>query len=307
VISEVLPEALEGERLDRVVALLTGASRSAARALVEEGHVTHNGSTATAGRARVAAGDRVEVDAVPVAAGGAARPPEPEPEVAVEVVHEDHHLVVVDKAAGLVVHPGAGHAGGTLVNGLLARYPEMSGVGEPARPGIVHRLDRDTSGLLVAARTQEAYEGLVAALAGRRVRRRYDALVLGTPTSPSGVVEAPVGRSPRARTRMAVTAGGKPARTRYDVVATWTDPVPVARLSCTLETGRTHQIRVHLAAIDLPVLGDATYGRPDPLGVERPMLHAAELAFDHPVSGERIDVSSPLPADFAGVLARLAP
>jgi 23S rRNA pseudouridine1911/1915/1917 synthase len=183
----------------------------------------------------------------------------------------------------------------------------MSAVGEPARPGIVHRLDRDTSGLLVAARTPEAYEGLVAALAGRRVHRRYDALVLGTPTSPSGVVEAPVGRSPRSRTRMAVTAGGKAARTRYEVVATWTDPVPVARLWCTLETGRTHQIRVHLAAIDLPVLGDATYGRPDPLGVGRPMLHAARLAFDHPVTGAAIDVSSPLPADFAAVLARLGP
>ena len=304
-ISEVLPEALEGERLDRVVALLTGASRAAAKALVEDGHVTHNGATATAGRARVATGDRVEIDTVPAVGDPQGSLPTAEPEVAFEVVHEDRHVVVIDKPAGLVVHRGAGHPGGTLVNGLLARYPDMSQVGDPFRPGIVHRLDRDTSGLLVAARTQDAYDGLVAALAGRRVHRRYDALVLGTPASPSGVVEAPVGRSPRARTRMAVTAGGKAARTRYDVVATWADPVPVARLSCTLETGRTHQIRVHLAAIDLPVLGDATYGRPDALGVARPMLHAAELAFDHPVTGERVAVASPLPADFAAVIARL--
>ena len=199
----------------------------------------------------------------------------PIPTVPIVVVYEDDDLVVVDKPAGLVVHPGAGHRDGTLVNGLLARY-DLAAVGEPARPGIVHRLDRETSGLLVVARTPAAYDGLVRALAAHEVERRYDAVVVGAPESTHGTVDAPIGRSVRNPTRMAVRTGGREARTHYEVVDRYDD---TARLAVSLETGRTHQIRVHLAAIGHPVLGDPVYGRTDPR-IARPFLHAAELAFD---------------------------
>ena len=171
---------------------------------------------------------------------------EPDASVEVPVVLEDPAFVVVDKPAGLVVHPGAGHSHHTLVSGLVARYPEMAGVGEPERPGLVHRLDRDTSGLLVVARTDEAYHDLVAQLSARTVSRRYEAVVLGHPEAPSGMVDAPIGRSPRQPTLMAVRADGKEARTRYQVEEQFDRPGPCARVECRLETGRTHQIRVHM-------------------------------------------------------------
>src|SRR6185312_11451747 len=180
-------------------------------------------------------------------APAAAVPPGAEA-VPVDVRYEDADVVVVAKPAGLVVHPGAGHAHGTLVQGLLARYPEIATVGDPERPGIVHRLDRDTSGVLVCARSARAYDSLVAQLSARSVGRRYDALCWGVPEPRSGVIDAPIGRSQTRRTRMAVTIDGRDARTQYEVRASWLRPV-VARLVCTLETGRTHQIRVHLAAI----------------------------------------------------------
>jgi 23S rRNA pseudouridine1911/1915/1917 synthase len=217
-------------------------------------------------------------------------------------VYEDDDVVVVDKPAGLVVHPGAGHGDGTLVNGLLARY-DLAAVGEPARPGIVHRLDRETSGLLVVARTPAAYDGLVRALAAHEVERRYDAVVLGSPESAHGTVDAPIGRSVRNPTRMAVRTGGRDARTHYEVVDRYDD---TARLAVSLETGRTHQIRVHLAAIGHPVLGDPVYGRTDPR-IERPFLHAAELAFTHPVSGAAMRLQAPWPADLERTLASLGP
>jgi 23S rRNA pseudouridine1911/1915/1917 synthase len=231
--------------------------------------------------------------------------PEPDATIPVDVRYEDADVVVLAKPAGLVVHPGAGHPDRTLVNGLLARYPELAAVGDPARPGIVHRLDRDTSGLLVVARSPRAYESLAAMMAGHEVERRYTALVWGRPVAPRGVVDAPIGRSIRRRTRMAVREGGRGARTGYEVVAEYRDPT-VTLLECRLETGRTHQIRVHLQAIGHPIVGDAVYGGARPgLALDRPFLHAGGLALVHPVTGELLEVEEELPADLTAVLARL--
>ena len=296
----VVPPALVGERLDRAVAMATGVSRAQAAELVAAGAVAVGGRPVTTRAYRLADGDVVDVE-VPEAP--ADRRPAPDPAVPVTVVHADDHLVVVDKPPGLVVHPGAGTAAGTLVNGLLARFPEMVGVGDPARPGIVHRLDKGTSGLLAAARTQAAYERLVSALAARDVERRYLALAWGHLEAAAGLVDAPVGRSKRAPTRMSVATTGKEARTRYRVVRRFDDPVPTTLVECRLETGRTHQIRVHLSAIGHPVVGDADYGgRRQPVAAPRPFLHAAHLALDHPVTGERLAFDSPLPADLVAVL-----
>jgi 23S rRNA pseudouridine1911/1915/1917 synthase len=206
------------------------------------------------------------------------------------------------------VHPGAGNRDGTLVHGLVARYPDLAAVGEPQRPGIVHRLDKDTSGLLVVARTEVARAALVAALAARELDRRYLALVWGVPEAPQGLIDAPIGRSNREKTRMAVAAGGREARTRYEVVATYADPASLSLLRCRLETGRTHQIRVHLAAIGHAVVGDARYGgRHQPLAdVPRFFLHAEHLGFIHPTTGERLEFDSALPPDLESVRARLS-
>jgi 23S rRNA pseudouridine1911/1915/1917 synthase len=301
---EVVPRALDGQRLDRVVALVTGGSRAEAAALVDEGAVTVGGSPVTTRSHRVAEGDMVDIDLPD-------RPAEIElaadPSVPVPVVHEDADLIVVDKPAGVVVHPGAGQGSGTLVNGLLARYPEIRDVGQPDRPGIVHRLDKGTSGLLLVARSALAYDRLVAMLGRHEVDRRYRTLVWGTVASPTGLVDAPVGRSGRERTRMAVTVRGKPARTWYDVVRTFHHPVEVTELVCRLETGRTHQIRVHMASIGHRVVGDGRYGGDrQSLPLPRPFLHAEHLGFDHPITGEALTFTSPLPDDLAQVLARLS-
>jgi 23S rRNA pseudouridine1911/1915/1917 synthase len=227
--------------------------------------------------------------------------------VEVPIVHVDDAVLVVDKPAGLVVHPGAGHRDGTLVAGVLARFPDVAAVGDPARPGLVHRLDRGTSGLLVVARTPAAHADLVAQLAARTVERRYTAVVLGVPEPRSGVVDAPIGRSSRDPTRMAVSATGRPARTHYRVEADFTEPVAAARVGCRLETGRTHQVRVHLAAIGHPVVGDGSYGGDRPtLPAPRPCLHAARLGFRHPATGEAVAFDSPLPADVEAVLGGLS-
>jgi 23S rRNA pseudouridine1911/1915/1917 synthase len=215
-----------------------------------------------------------------------------------EIVFEDDHLLVVDKGPGLVVHPARGHREDTLAQ-LLA--PLAAG-GEPERAGIVHRLDRDTSGLLVVSRSQEAHRRLQAALAGRKIEREYLALVEGGPPARTGTIEAPIGRDPRVRTRMAVRgAGAREARTHF-VLERALPGTTLLRLR--LETGRTHQIRVHLQAIGHPVAGDPEYGTPGLLGLERQFLHATRIAFDHPISGERVEVHSPLPADLEQALAR---
>ncbi|MBA2625138.1 MAG: RluA family pseudouridine synthase [Acidimicrobiia bacterium] len=304
--SERVPEAVAGERVDRVVALLTGLPRASVAELVAGGSVRLDGQRATTRSTRVRVGSTLEVD-VPDATLAAVPGVAPEAGVAVPVVHVDEAVIVVDKPAGLVVHPGAGNPTGTMVAGLLDRFPELAGVGDPSRPGLVHRLDSGTSGLLVVARTEDAYADLVAQLATRSVERRYWALVVGLPEPATGVVDAPLGRSSRTPTRMAVSAAGRPARTAYQVDAAFTDPAPAAEVSCRLETGRTHQIRVHLAAIGHPVVGDRRYGgeRP-PLTAPRPCLHARHLAFCHPVSGERVAFESPLPPDLVQVRAGLS-
>ena len=298
-----VPAALDGERLDRVVSLLWGLARAEAAELVATGGVRVEGTPAPVRSRRLAAGEVVEVD-LPERSEPLALVPDPG--VTVPVVAVDDHVVVVDKPAGLVVHPGAGHAAGTLAHGLLARWPEMAGVGEPTRPGIVHRLDAGTSGLLVVARTALAHASLVAQLAARTVERRYLALAWGRVEAPAGLVDAPVGRAGRDRTQMAVSPGGREARTRYRVVGRYDEPAPVTLLECWLETGRTHQIRVHLAAIGHPVVGDSRYGGARPaLPVDRPFLHAFELGFDHPGTGARQRYTSPLPPDLEDVREHL--
>ncbi|HEY3834376.1 MAG TPA: RluA family pseudouridine synthase [Acidimicrobiia bacterium] len=298
----VVPASLAGERVDRAVALHTGWSRSEVQALVDQDLVTVDDRIVAKSR-RLEAGEAVAIH-------GAPDPDVHElhaEDVPLDVVYADADVVVVAKSVGLVVHPGAGNDHGTLVQGLLARYPEIATVGAPDRPGIVHRLDRDTSGLLVCARTERAYESLVAQLAERSVERRYDALCWGVPEPRAGVIDAPIGRSQTRRTRMAVSIDGRDARTHYEVRATWLRPV-VARLTCKLETGRTHQIRVHLGAIGHPVVGDATYrGARQSLPMDRPFLHAAHLSFTHPATGDRLEFDMPLPEDLEAVLRALGP
>jgi 23S rRNA pseudouridine1911/1915/1917 synthase len=298
----VVPEALAGERVDRSVALLTGWTRREVQDLVAAGAVLVDGIAVAKSR-RLEAGELIEVTGAPVAAGL----PEADPSIDVVVRHEDDDLVVVAKPAGLVVHPGPGHAAGTLVNGLLARYPEVADVGDPARPGIVHRLDRDTSGLMVVARTSSAYEGLVELLAEHEVERRYVALVWGHFDSRRGVIDAPIGRSVRHPTRMAVREGGRAARTHYEVRVEYHDP-DVSLVDCRLETGRTHQIRVHLQAVGHPVVGDSVYGGSrSALPLDRPFLHAGGLAFVHPITGVPVEVAEALPPELVAVLDRLEP
>jgi 23S rRNA pseudouridine1911/1915/1917 synthase len=291
---------LAGERIDRAVALLTGWSRGEVQELLARDAIVVDGRPV--GKSyRLVEGTVIELLDEPVSGA----PPEGDDAVDVDVRYADDDVIVVAKPAGLVVHPGAGHAGGTLVNGLLARYPEIAGVGDAMRPGIVHRLDRDTSGLLVAARSSRAYESLVEQIASRTVDRRYVALVWGVMDSPRGIVDAPIGRSTARRTRMAVRESGKAARTAYEVRSVYDEPV-CSRLDCRLETGRTHQIRVHLSAIGHPIVGDATYGGArEAIRLDRPFLHASELAFDQPGTGERLSFTDALPSDLAAVLSDL--
>lgn len=301
---EIVPAALAGERLDRVVAIVLDVSRSVATAIIEAGGATVDGEPATSGKLRLVEGQRVTADAGVLAddVGVVAQP-----EVEFRVVHADATVIVVDKPAGLVVHPGAGNPDGTLVNGLLAQYPELVGVGDdPIRPGIVHRLDAGSSGLLVVARTDAAREALIEQFAEHHAERTYVALVWGHPSAPHGVIDAPVGRSKRDPLRMAVVADGRWARTEYQVTERFTQPAELALLECRLETGRTHQIRVHLSSIGHPLVGDPVYGQRKPkLQMQRPFLHAAKLAFTHPGTGARVEFESPLPADLADRLATL--
>lgn len=298
-----VPEALAGERIDRVVAMLTGLPRSRVADLVSSGAVHLGDRVVKARSIRVRGGDEIDVDV----AVAVAEVSQPAPEVEVAVVHADDDVVVVDKAPGVVVHPGAGNFRGTLAQALLARYPELGTVGQPGRGGVVHRLDKGTSGLLVVARNPQAYDSLVTQLGARQVERRYLTLVWGCPRPPRGRVEAPIGRSRRDPTRMTVSKTGRAAQTTYEVRRVFAAPVEVALVACRLETGRTHQIRVHLGAIGHPVVGDARYrGRRPVLACPRPFLHAELLAFDHPSTGERLSFSSALPPDLAEVLARLS-
>lgn len=304
-VREELPAPLDGQRVDRVVSMLTGCSRAEATTAVGDGQVLLDGMAVVRPSSRVTAGQLIEVLSDP--AEHRPGPPGPDPAVVVDVVHADAHVLVVDKQAGLVVHPGAGNEGSTLVNGLLARHPEVADVGDPFRPGIVHRLDKGTSGLMVVARTTAAYDALVEQLARHEVQRHYLTLVAGTPEHRRGMVDAPIARSRRDPTRMATVADGRAARTRYEVLSAYTEPVPCALVECQLETGRTHQIRVHLKAIGHPVVGDDRYGRHvAAVPLERPFLHSAHLSFAHPVDGTPLAFDSPLPPDLARALALLS-
>jgi 23S rRNA pseudouridine1911/1915/1917 synthase len=285
--------APEAERLDRALAGRPEVgSRGLAERLIAEGAVLVDGEARTKSH-RLTGGEDVLVE---LPADAAPLVPE---EMDLSVVWEDEHLLVVDKPAGVVVHPGAGHDTGTLVHGLLAL--DAAG-GDEERPGIVHRLDRDTSGLLVVARSDTAHERLQESIRRREVERRYVALVKGSPRSRSGRIEAPIGRDRIDRTRHSLdTPTPRDAVTLFEVVELLG---PRALLEVTLETGRTHQIRVHLEAIELPISGDPVYGVSGDLELERQFLHAGRLAFDHPVTSERIDVQSPLPEDLAAALER---
>ena len=297
--SFAVPASLAGERVDRTVALLTGWSRADVAGLIDAGSVRVDGKPVAKSH-RLVEGEEIEVEGEPEPDA----PPRPEP-VDFTVLHADEDLVVVVKPAGLVVHPGAGHQDGTLAGGLLHRFPEIASVGDPMRPGIVHRLDRDTSGLMVVARSPRAYDALTAALAAREIERRYLALAWGRFDARRGTVDAPIGRSATRRTRMAIRETGKEARTGYEVLAQYDHPV-CALVECRLETGRTHQIRVHLAAIGHPVVGDGTYGGDrNPLQPGRPFLHAHALAVAHPATGERLEFADPLPPELAAVLTGL--
>lgn len=286
-----------GRRLDRFIAEAhPELSRSYIQRLIDGGRVTVNGRPAKASL-RVSAGDRIALTVPPPAPAA----PLPE-EMPLRIVYEDADLLVVDKPAGLTVHPAPGHPSHTLVNAVLAHCPELAGVGGSMRPGIVHRLDKDTSGLMVVAKNDAAHRDLSSQMKARSVTKRYLVLVHGRVSPDTGVVEAPVGRDPRNRKRMAVVAGGREARTHYRVVR-YLDNHTL--LEVTLETGRTHQIRVHLAAIGYPVVGDEVYGRRPPVP-GRQFVHACFLGFTLPSSGERVEFSSDLPCDLQRTLEHLS-
>ncbi len=310
-----VPPALDGQRVDRAVALLTGLPRRVVADLVARGAVQVDGRPLTTRSRPLRVGQhlRVEIPAAPPSA------PVPDASVAFAVVYEDPELIVVDKPAGLVVHHGAGHLGGTLVDGLLARYPELAelpgaGAGDEQRPGIVHRLDKGTSGLLVVARTPDAFHLLSRQFRLHRAGRTYAALVVGAVEGDAGVIDAPVGRSARQPTRMTVSHQGRPARTSYRVLRRFGRPVPTTLVEAVLDTGRTHQVRVHLAAIGHPVLGDdhdgSSRARPpalaEALAPGRFFLHAARLSVDHP-DGRRLSWERALPDDLQQVLDQLQP
>ena len=283
-------------RLDRFLAGQDlGLSRARLQRLIREGWVTLNGGPSKAS-AVVKRGDRVSLRIPPP------RPLTLTPEnIPICIVYDDAHLVVVDKPAGLTVHPAPGHASGTLVNALLALYPNLPGIGGWQRPGIVHRLDKDTSGLMVVAKTDEAHHGLSDQIQGRRIRKRYMALVNGLVTNDEGVIDAPIGRDPRHRKRMAVVEGGRSSQTRYAVVKRY-DSSTIVEVFPT--TGRTHQIRVHFASLGHPLVGDALYGGRSDL-LARQFLHAHLLGFEHPHSGECVGFRSPLPPDLKETLDAL--
>jgi 23S rRNA pseudouridine1911/1915/1917 synthase len=301
----IVSAADAGQRLDRwLAARLPDLSRAKLQALIETGRVRVGGAARKAAY-HVREGDQVEVE-IP--------PPEPQelaPEaLPLEIVYEDDAVLVVDKPAGMVVHPGAGQTTGTLAAAALAHAPETAAVGGQRRPGIVHRLDKGTSGLLVIARTPAAYASLTSQLAAHTVSRRYLAVVHGTLAHAQGVIDAPIGRHPRDRTRMAVLPAGRGKRavTRYRVLERF-PKAGATSLEARLETGRTHQIRVHLAAQGHPVVGDDTYRARSVRRLDVPIdglaLHAAELAFDHPVTGLRVTFAVPLPQRMERLLSRL--
>ena len=286
-----------GSRLDRLLAeMARDLSRSRVHTLIAEGHACINGSPARPSQ-RVKAGDRVSLRIPPV------RDVDLAPQdIPLNVVYQDAELVVLDKPAGLSVHPGPGHPDGTLVNALLALCPDIKGIGGEHRPGVVHRLDKDTSGLMMVAKTENAHRGLSGQIKNREVRKGYLALTVGVPPLAEGTVDAPIARDPRHRKRMAVAAAGRQSVTRYRVLQTFAGH---ALLELLLETGRTHQIRVHLAYLGYPLFGDEVYGRRHP-DLPRQFLHASSLVFTHPVTGKEMSFTCGLPAELQSIVDRLS-
>jgi 23S rRNA pseudouridine1911/1915/1917 synthase len=301
-----VPAEHAGARLDRCTAgLVDDLTRSRIRTLIDAGRVTHNGGPAKPA-AIVAEGDAIVVQV-----------PDPEPSrveaenIPLAIIHEDEELLVIDKPAGLVVHPAAGNPTGTLVNALLHHCDDLSGIGGVARPGIVHRLDKDTTGLMVVAKSDRAHQALALAFRRRQVNKTYLAVCFGSPADDEGVVDAPMDRHPRHRQRMAVVRDGRPARTLYEVAERWRG---TSLLHCRLVTGRTHQIRVHMAHVGHALVGDPLYaGRQwkaiaDPHAAvacrrfSRQALHAWRLEFTHPVSGELVSFEAPMPDDIQGLI-----
>ena len=287
-----------GERLDSFLAQALETSRSAAARLIEEGCVSIGGR-APAKNYRIAGGEELTAEI-----------PEPEDaavtaqDIPLDVVYEDEDVIVVNKPVGMVVHPAPGHSDGTLVNALLHHCGDsLSGIGGEKRPGIVHRIDRDTSGLIIAAKNDAAHLGLSSQLADHTLARTYECLVVGNLRQDSGTVDAPIGRHPTDRKKMAVTAKGRRAVTHWEVIARYNGATHVR---CRLETGRTHQIRVHMAHIGHPILGDTVYGAKKPVpGLTGQCLHAVGLRFIHPRTGETVELSCDLPEEFKAYLRKL--
>ena len=303
--------AQHGLRLDKaLVALAPEFSRSWLQQLIDRGHVQLDGQVQTTAARKIKVGQRLQVALAPTAESLAFRPET----MALSIVYEDAHLLVIDKPVGLVVHPAPGNWSGTLLNGLLAHH---AGAASLPRAGIVHRLDKDTSGLMVVAKTVPAMTSLVRQIAARAVRRVYLALAHGRIPWETACIEAPIGRDPSARLRMAVVHSGKPARTDVDRLAVLEPDAttqargpaasPISAVRCRLHTGRTHQIRVHMASRGHPLVGDLLYGGRPMLGLTRQALHAAELAFEHPEDGQMQAFEAPLPDDLAAAWARVVP
>ncbi len=289
----------EGERVDRVIAFFSGLSRSKVSDLISKRLILRNGIPIKKGSEIVHLNDEISM---PNLVGEAVEEIASDESIDFEVIFEDDSVIVVSKPSGLIVHPGSGIANGTLVNGLAAQFPDLREIGDPTRLGLVHRLDKGTSGLLVVARTPEALDNLKFQMQERHVHRQYFAIVAGHVESNKGVVDAPLGRDPKNPLKRAVINSGKYARTHYEIDQKYESPFKVSMLNCRLETGRTHQIRVHLAAIGHPVLGDELYGGRTSFNVEnRLALHAQMLTFLHPKTKNLMNFESPLPAELTSM------
>ena len=289
----------EGERVDRVIAFFSGLSRSKVSDLISKRLILRNGIPIKKGSEIVHLNDEISM---PNLVGEAVEEIASDESIDFEVIFEDDSVIVVSKPSGLIVHPGSGIANGTLVNGLAAQFPDLREIGDPTRLGLVHRLDKGTSGLLIVARTPEALDNLKFQMQERHIHRQYFAIVAGHLESNKGVVDAPLGRDPKNPLKRAVINSGKYARTHYEIDQKYESPFKVSILNCRLETGRTHQIRVHLAAIGHPVLGDELYGGRTSFNIEnRLALHAQMLTFLHPKTKNLMNFESPLPAELTSM------
>ena len=289
----------DGERADRVIAFFSGLSRSKVSDLISKRLILRNGIPIKKGSEIVHTNDEISM---PNLVDEAVEEIASDESIDFEVVFEDDSVIVVSKPSGLIVHPGSGIANGTLVNGLAAQFPDLREIGDPTRLGLVHRLDKGTSGLLIVARTPEALDNLKFQMQERHVHRQYFAIVAGHVESSKGVVDAPLGRDPKNPLKRAVINNGKYARTHYEIDQKYESPFKVSMLNCRLETGRTHQIRVHLAAIGHPVLGDELYGGRTSFNIEnRLALHAQMLTFLHPKTENLMNFESPLPAELTSM------